>query len=164
DASAVITRDYEAPIGDVEIALAQIWQELLGLEQVGRHDHFFELGGHSLITVSLIERLRCRGYALDVRSVFSAPRLTDMAQTIQTQQNIPDSVVPPNRISADCTVITPDLLPLVTLSQEEIDIIVATVPDGAANVQDIYPLSPLQEGILFHHQLQESGDAYLSNS
>uniref|UniRef100_UPI001E4C1A8F condensation domain-containing protein n=1 Tax=Xenorhabdus sp. PB61.4 TaxID=2788940 RepID=UPI001E4C1A8F len=116
------------------------------------------------IAVSLIERLRCRGYALDVRSVFSAPRLTDMAQTIQTQENIPDSVVPPNRISADCTVITPDLLPLVTLSQEEIDIIVATVPDGAANVQDIYPLSPLQEGILFHHQLQESGDAYLSNS
>ncbi|MCC8368335.1 amino acid adenylation domain-containing protein, partial [Xenorhabdus sp. PB61.4] len=162
--SAVITRNYEAPVGEVETALTEIWQELLGLERVGRHDHFFELGGHSLIAVSLIERLRCRGYALDVRSVFSAPRLTDMAQTIQTQQNIPDSVVPPNRISADCTVITPDLLPLVTLSQEEIDIIVATVPDGAANVQDIYPLSPLQEGILFHHQLQESGDAYLSNS
>ncbi|WP_228864668.1 non-ribosomal peptide synthetase [Xenorhabdus sp. PB30.3] len=162
--SAVITRDYEAPVGDVEKALTEIWQELLGLERVGRHDHFFELGGHSLIAVSLIERLRCRGYALDVRSIFSAPRLTDMAQTIQIRQNIPDSVVPPNHISADCTAITPDLLPLVTLSQEEIDIIVATVPDGTANVQDIYPLSPLQEGILFHHQLQENGDAYLSHS
>uniref|UniRef100_UPI000C04C299 non-ribosomal peptide synthetase n=1 Tax=Xenorhabdus sp. KJ12.1 TaxID=1851571 RepID=UPI000C04C299 len=164
DTSAVITRDYEAPIGDVEIALAQIWQELLGLERVGRHDHFFELGGHSLIAVSLIERLRCRGYALDVRSIFATPLLSEMAQTIHAQQDTSDIFVPANRIPDGCTVITPDMLPLVTLSQEEIDIIVATVPDGAANVQDIYPLSPLQEGILFHHQLQESGDAYLSNS
>ena len=37
--------------------LAQVWEELLGLERVGRHDHFFELGGHSLLAVSLIGAL-----------------------------------------------------------------------------------------------------------
>uniref|UniRef100_UPI002B40EA8B non-ribosomal peptide synthetase n=1 Tax=Xenorhabdus szentirmaii TaxID=290112 RepID=UPI002B40EA8B len=162
--SATVTRGYEAPEGEPEILLAQIWQELLGLERVGRHDHFFELGGHSLMAVSLIERLRVLGQALDVRSIFSTPILSEMALAILTLQEMPAFSIPPNRISKDCLVLTPDLLPLVVLSQTELDTIVDTVPGGAANVQDIYPLAPLQEGILFHHRLQEQGDTYLLNN
>ncbi|WP_422879998.1 phosphopantetheine-binding protein, partial [Pectobacterium brasiliense] len=40
--------DYEAPQGATESTLAALWQELLGLDRVGRHDQFFALGGHSL--------------------------------------------------------------------------------------------------------------------
>ncbi|OKP02419.1 Amino acid adenylation [Xenorhabdus eapokensis] len=162
DLSAIVTRSYEAPVGETEIALAQIWQKLLGLKQVSRHDHFFELGGHSLMIVSLIEELRHLGWQLEVRSVFVAPVLVAMAQAIQRE--ISPFVVPPNRIPEDCTAITPDMLPLVSLPQTEIDAIVATVQGGAANVQDIYPLAPLQEGILFHHLLQTQGDNYLLQS
>ncbi|MCE6981589.1 amino acid adenylation domain-containing protein, partial [Pseudomonas frederiksbergensis] len=160
DVSAAASQHYEAPLGDIEITLASAWQELLGLERVGRQDHFFELGGHSFLVISLIERLRQAGLQLDVRTVFSAPTLKAMAAVLAGGSNT-RRVVPANLIPADCTAIEPQMLPLVTLSQQEIEQIVADVPGGASNVQDIYPLSSLQEGILFHHLLQSEGDAYL---
>jgi arthrofactin-type cyclic lipopeptide synthetase C len=152
-------RDYVAPEGRVEQTLAAIWADLLMVERVGRDDHFFELGGNSLMAVSMIERLREQGIAADVRSVFTTPTLQGMAERMGAAN--PGVSVPPNLIPVDCTAITPDLLPLVSLSQDDIDRIVDTVPGGAANVQDIYPLAPLQAGILFHHLLNPDDDIYL---
>ncbi|NWB64026.1 AMP-binding protein, partial [Pseudomonas sp. F1002] len=43
DLAAVFTREYEAPHGDIETVLAQIWADVLQVERVGRQDHFFEL-------------------------------------------------------------------------------------------------------------------------
>jgi amino acid adenylation domain-containing protein len=83
DQHAVASRAYEAPTGAIEQAIAAIWQELLGLEQVGRHDHFFELGGHSLLAVRLVTRLRAvLGVEIALRDVFAQPTLAGLAQTV----------------------------------------------------------------------------------
>ena len=159
DASAAVARAYEAPEGEVECAIAQVWKELLDLERVGRQDHFFELGGHSLMVIAMIERLAALGVTTEVRSVFAAPTLKALAQSANS--GAAALAVPDNLIPDGCVAITPDMLPLVSLTQDEIDQITAGVPGGQANVQDIYPLAPPQEGILFHHLLESEGDAYL---
>jgi amino acid adenylation domain-containing protein len=75
--------EYAAPQGDAEQALALLWQEVLGLERVGRHDNFFELGGHSLaairVTALLVQRHACE---LPVRRFFDAPTLEAMARAL----------------------------------------------------------------------------------
>ncbi|HOB96248.1 MAG TPA: amino acid adenylation domain-containing protein, partial [Aquabacterium sp.] len=156
---AYAQQGYAAPQGEVEQALATLCAELLGVPQVGRHDNFFELGGHSLLAVSLIERMRQAGLHTDVQALFTASSLAELAQAVGGESRA--VAVPPNLIPADAAEIRPEMLTLVTLSQQEIDLIVAQVPGGAANVQDIYPLAPLQEGILFHHLMAEQGDPYL---
>ncbi|MHC5731882.1 MAG: phosphopantetheine-binding protein, partial [Nostoc sp.] len=50
--------DYVAPRTPVEQSVANIWQQLLGIERLGIHDNFFELGGHSLLATQVISQLR----------------------------------------------------------------------------------------------------------
>src|SRR3569833_1758801 len=65
-------------------------------------------------------------------------------------------------MNRDIPEVVADFMPLMQLESAHLDRIVGAVPGGAKNIQDIYPLAPLQEGILFHHLLNErGGDAYV---
>src|SRR5262249_46182546 len=92
-------------------------------------------------------------------ALFAASTLAELAATAGPQSGLVEA--PPNLIPAGCQSITPEMLTLTQLAQEDIDRIISQVPGRAANVQDIYPLTSLQEGILFQRLLGAEGDAYL---
>ncbi|KAF8947120.1 hypothetical protein BGZ46_005652, partial [Entomortierella lignicola] len=77
------SRDYEEPQGKLEIILAGVWESLLQIDRVSRHDNFFMLGGHSLLAVRMIEHLRQQGYALSVRTLFENPSLHALAACLR---------------------------------------------------------------------------------
>ncbi|WP_332415385.1 amino acid adenylation domain-containing protein [Mycetohabitans rhizoxinica] len=91
DAQAFAHQAYEAPQGECETTLAEIWSELLGVEQVSRHDNFFALGGHSLLAVQMISRSRTAlGISIPMPVLFEAPTLAVLAQRVSAQENVQD--------------------------------------------------------------------------
>ncbi len=71
-------RDYEEPDSDLEACMADIWQEVLGRERIGRNDHFFELGGDSIKGIQVCARLYKYGWKLEMRHLFQRPVLKDV--------------------------------------------------------------------------------------
>ncbi|WP_196297222.1 non-ribosomal peptide synthetase, partial [Xanthomonas albilineans] len=99
DADARVMQAYVAPEGERETQLADLWRELLGVEQVGRHDNFFALGGHSLLGVRLISRIRSAlGLELPLATLFAQPLLAELAQALDNAatSKLP-SIVPTDR-------------------------------------------------------------------
>ncbi|WP_192560201.1 non-ribosomal peptide synthase/polyketide synthase [Pseudomonas allokribbensis] len=82
--SQVSSEDFVAPQGQLEQQIAQVWQDVLEREQIGRNAHFFEAGGHSLLATQAVSRLRkVTGLTLSLRDLFGAPVLKDLAAVMQ---------------------------------------------------------------------------------
>ena len=85
-----LAADYEAPVTPIEIELAAIWSDLLGVKKVGTQDDFFDLGGNSLIGVRLFAAIRKKyGLSLPLATLFETPTIGELA-TLMAQQGIGD--------------------------------------------------------------------------
>ncbi|WP_168380983.1 non-ribosomal peptide synthetase [Modicisalibacter radicis] len=139
---------YEPPQGDVEESLAAIWSEVLGVARVGRHDNFFTLGGDSILSLQIVARLHQVGWAITPRQVFEHQRVAELARVA-------------TRVSGDAG---HQRYPAERgrlsefLSGEQI----AALGLDEARIEDVYPLSPTQEGMLFHSQEAEEPGLYVN--
>ncbi len=136
----VAAHAYVAPRSAVESQLAAIWQDVLRVEQVGIKDNFFELGGDSIISIQIVSRARQAGIALGPRDLFEQQTIANLAGIAVTGSAAQPAV---QRIQID---------PMQR----------ASLPVAESDIEDVYPLSPMQKGMLFH-TLEDSGEALYIN-
>ncbi|HYG11056.1 MAG TPA: amino acid adenylation domain-containing protein [Pyrinomonadaceae bacterium] len=90
--------DYIAPRDETERRLAEIWGDLLGIEDIGIHGNFFELGGHSLLATQVISRIQKAFNAnVPLRTLFESPTVAELARRIVELQSTDElaRVAPP---------------------------------------------------------------------
>ncbi|ENT5108534.1 non-ribosomal peptide synthase/polyketide synthase [Pseudomonas aeruginosa] len=76
---SVAQAGYSAPRNAVERTLAEIWQDLLGVERVGLDDNFFSLGGDSIVSIQVVSRARQAGLQLSPRDLFQHQNIRSLA-------------------------------------------------------------------------------------
>jgi acyl carrier protein len=115
---------FVAPRTSVEEHLAQIWSQILDIEQVGIHDNFFELGGHSLLSAQLLFQVReTFQVELPLLSLFAAPTVALLASAVanardrNTAQNAPLTLTSLHRDAVLESTITPEA-PFIDLGTE----------------------------------------------
>ncbi|WP_159100124.1 non-ribosomal peptide synthetase [Streptomyces lunaelactis] len=97
--------EYVAPRNETERIIADIWREVLGLDQVGVHDDFFHLGGHSLHAVQMVSRVaRKLNGELTVRDMFNAPTIALLAEVLASGES---GAVMPLVPRNDCSTVLP---------------------------------------------------------
>ncbi len=142
------TAPYAPPRTPLEIALAELWAEVLDVERVGLDDEFFALGGHSLRATRLVARIRERfGVELPLAAVFELPTLGDLAEKVaqevaralerETAGGAPRESLPPR-------------VPVPRTARDA----------AGAPTPTTWPLSFSQEGLWFLHRLDPESAAY----
>ncbi|NUQ65823.1 MAG: amino acid adenylation domain-containing protein, partial [Pirellulales bacterium] len=118
---------YVAPRSEMEIVLATVWQQVLGIERVGVLDNFFALGGDSIKSIQVLALAKQRGLAFTLAELFQAQTVADLA--VAARRGTSEQVrrtEPWSLVSAEDRMAMPD------------------------DVDDAYPLAELQAGMLFH--------------
>nr|WP_166817165.1 non-ribosomal peptide synthase/polyketide synthase [Bradyrhizobium sp. 1(2017)]QIO34957.1 amino acid adenylation domain-containing protein [Bradyrhizobium sp. 1(2017)] len=136
---------HVAPRTPAEAALAAIWADLLRQPNIGVTDNFFELGGDSIVSLQMVSRARREGVLIEPRDVFRH-------QTIEALIAASREVGPGEDAPAS------ERGSLAGLASEQLE----RLGLDSSRVEDVYPLSPMQQGMLFH-SLRDAGSGVYVN-
>ncbi|WP_416311494.1 amino acid adenylation domain-containing protein [Pseudomonas sp. W03] len=140
---SLLQKHYRAPQSQREQTLAAIWCAVLGLERVGLDDNFFELGGDSIVSIQVVSRARAAGLHLRPKDLFQH-------QTLQALARVAGDFVTTDAAVVVSAIEAPDAAQLAALDL------------NPAEIEDLYPLSPMQQGMLFHGVDGSEGGVYVN--
>lgn len=149
--SQLIASTYLAPANSTEQQLCEIWQSVLGSDKVGVTDNFFSIGGDSILAIQIQAQARKKGIALSNKDVFQHQTIRALTEVIGDQQAQPTVAEhsPQNQDVGD--------YPLATVAPE----LVTQWQQQFAKFTDVYAATPLQQGLLFHSQLNQQSGSYI---
>ncbi|MCR3764008.1 amino acid adenylation domain-containing protein, partial [Pseudomonas aeruginosa] len=125
--------EYVAPASDTERQLAAIWADVLGRERVGVSDNFFALGGDSIVSIQVVSRARQAGLQLSPRDLFQLQNIRKLAE----------------RCGAAAPVAEPASVPDGAVLHNLLPQQVQALPLPHQQLEHLYSLSPMQQGMLF---------------
>ncbi|PHM39367.1 Amino acid adenylation [Xenorhabdus mauleonii] len=99
--------NYIAPRNALETQLCAIWQAVLKLERISIDDNFFRIGGDSIVSIQLVSKLRQAGFSLQVKSIFEAPTVAQLAQWLSQSSSAEKIIAEQGLLSGEF-----DLLPI----------------------------------------------------
>jgi len=133
---------FEAPRTDTEQMLAAIWSEVLGIRSVGINDNFFELGGDSILSIQIVARAKEAGIYLTPKQLFQHQTIAGLAQLTGTPPEARESM-------------SEELEPA-RLDHRQME----KLAKFSGEIEDTYPLTPMQQGILFHSLSEPDSGVY----
>ncbi|PDX91100.1 non-ribosomal peptide synthetase [Bacillus thuringiensis] len=140
DMFAVERAKYIEPETQIEKILADTWEEVLGIQEIGIDDNFFLIGGDSIRSIKICSLAKERGLNISLEQIFKYQTIRDLSKVVDMQNSIEDK---------DVTV-----PPFSLISEEDRRII----PNG---IEDAYPIPAIQMTIYYHSEVNEVYRSYL---
>jgi aryl carrier-like protein len=132
--------EYVPPRTTVEEILAGITADLMHRSRVGVHDNFFEIGVDSILGIQMVSRARQAGLALDPTDLFRHPNIAELAAAAESN-SVPLGSSGTSTLTVAPFELTPEGIDLEAVKRAYAD---------NGGIEDLYPLTPVQEGMLFH--------------
>ena len=135
-------KSFAAPRTETEQTLARIWSELLGIKSISVNDNFFEIGGDSILSIQVVSRAAEAGIDVTPRLMFQYQTIAELAQVTGTLRTTAESDEPRK----------------IYLDKRQLD----ELEKSGGEIEDIYPLTPTQQGMLFHSLAEPDSGVYMT--